>query len=350
MISHHQTRIVVRACGFVTAAILVFVGAGPSPRLAGAETPAASPEVKKSVTELLAEVAHAIARVNVGRQYRVKDAKTGKESLDLETESGTGFVIRCEPLGGSDATDDVEFDVVTNTHVLLSQVQQDWVGPAKLLCTVYGVSTKNATVLGADVLSDLAVIRVRAHASKNEMPRVLRWADPKDVRVGEDVVAIGYACDLRGQPTVTRGILSAKRRTAPTTGAAQALFADLLQTDASLNHGNSGGPLLNMRGEVLGVNSYGIPPTVNKDASGSVTGVDVPQDISLRDPAAPPSRSSSRSFAAVRSRDWTSDAPWSPSLDRSSVSSVGHSQCACRSIPPSPQRRWPQRPGSKPAT
>ena len=148
--NHDQTRIVVRACGFVTAAILVFVGAEPSPRLAGAETPAAPPEVKKSVPELLAEATHSIARIDVWRQYKIKDDKTGKESLDLESESGTGFVIRCEHLGGNNTTDDVEFDVVTNNHVFGLPGQHEWVGSARLLCTVYGLSTKSATILGTD--------------------------------------------------------------------------------------------------------------------------------------------------------------------------------------------------------
>ena len=93
------------------------------------------------------------------------------------------------------------------------------------------------------------------------------------------MVAIGFARDLRGEPTVTRGIVSAKRRTEPTTGSDQGLFADLIQTDASINHGNSGGPLLNMRGEVLGVNTYLIPPEVAKDAKGNVLNVNVTQGI-----------------------------------------------------------------------
>jgi S1-C subfamily serine protease len=75
-----------------------------------------------------------------------------------------------------------------------------------------------------------------------------------------------HARDLRGSPTVTRGIISALRRTEPTVGNEQALFADLIRSDASSNHGNSGGPLLNRRGEVLGVNTYQIRPAVTKDA------------------------------------------------------------------------------------
>ena len=128
---------------------------------------------------------------------------------------------------------------------------------------MYGVDVTDAAILGRDPLADLAVVRVRGHARKDKVPRVLSWADPNSIRVGDDVVAIGFARDLRGRPTVTRGIVGATRRTEPTTGSEQAVFADLIQSDASINHGNSGGPLVNMRGEVLGVNSYEIPPVVD---------------------------------------------------------------------------------------
>ncbi|MGD1059669.1 MAG: trypsin-like peptidase domain-containing protein [Solirubrobacteraceae bacterium] len=280
--SGRRTRIAVAACRFVAAALFVVVIAGPSPRLEGSEPPASSAEAKTSLPDLVAGVARAIARVEVWRPCQVKDAKTGKviPGLHWAGETGTGFVVRCQRVGGSDTIDDVEFDVVTNNHVLVITQQCDWTGPSNLMCTVYGLATKSATVLGTDVAADLAVIRARAQAPKGEMPKTLAWADAKSMRVGDDVVAIGYARDLRGSPTVTRGIISALRRTEPTTGidSAQALFADLIQSDASSNHGNSGGPLLNMRGEVLGVNTYQIPPAVTKDAKDNVS-VDVTYGI-----------------------------------------------------------------------
>ena len=115
------------------------------------------------------------------------------------------------------------------------------------------------------------MVRVTAQAPKGKGPSVLSWADPSSVRVGDEVVAIGYARDLSGRPSVSRGIVSATRRGSPTTGIAQELTADLIQSDAAVNHGNSGGPLLNSRGEVVGVNSCIIPPTVTKDANGNIS-------------------------------------------------------------------------------
>jgi S1-C subfamily serine protease len=78
----------------------------------------------------------------------------------------------------------------------------------------------------------------------------LRFAETAAIQVGEDVVAIGYAKGQKGKPSATRGIVSA-------VGRYFGDLSDLIQTDASINHGNSGGPLLNMRGEVVGVNTFG---------------------------------------------------------------------------------------------
>jgi S1-C subfamily serine protease len=106
-----------------------------------------------------------------------------------------------------------------------------------------------AEVVGVDELSDLAVLRVDDTLSLFHDP--LQWA--KSIQAGEDVVAIGFARGQAGAPTVTRGIVSAVDRSL---SEGDVSFAGLVQTDAAINHGNSGGPLLNMRGEVVGVNTY----------------------------------------------------------------------------------------------
>jgi len=265
----HHTKLAVGACGLVAAVFLGFLATGSAPRLKGGEQQANPPGATKTIAELVAQVRRGIARVSVVRENKTKNPQTGKDVPDFSWSSGTGFVIRCDRSGGTDTTDDVEFDVVTNNHVLELPVK-DWTGPARLFCGVYGVTTTKATVLGTDLQADLAVIRVQGQAPKDRMPRALAWADPKSIHVGDQAVAIGYARDLEGRPTVTQGIIGAMGRSEPTTGAGQGQFANLLQTDAAINHGNSGGPLLNLLGEVVGVNTYGIPPTVAKDAAGNI--------------------------------------------------------------------------------
>ncbi|MGH2632458.1 MAG: S1C family serine protease, partial [Tepidiformaceae bacterium] len=103
-----------------------------------------------------------------------------------------------------------------------------------------------------DPRSDLALIKIDA----NDLP-TLKIGTDENTFVGEDVIAIGYALDLgngAGAPTVSRGIVSAKNR-AIDEGTGQNSVLGSIQTDASINHGNSGGPLLNYKAEVVGVNT-----------------------------------------------------------------------------------------------
>ena len=96
---------------------------------------------------------------------------------------------------------------------------------------------------------DLAIIRVEAKT--NLRPAI--FGDSDALRVGEDIVAIGHALGLRGGPTVSKGVVSALDRTI--VGEAGGDLTGLVQTDAAINEGNSGGPLVNMFGEVVGINT-----------------------------------------------------------------------------------------------
>ncbi|MGI8495484.1 MAG: PDZ domain-containing protein [Pyrinomonadaceae bacterium] len=105
--------------------------------------------------------------------------------------------------------------------------------------------TFTAKVVGADALSDLAVVKIEA----NNLP-YLNLGDSDKVRVGDIVLAIGNPLGI-GQ-SVTAGIISAKGRR---TGLSDGSFEDFLQTDAPINRGNSGGALVNLNGELIGINS-----------------------------------------------------------------------------------------------
>jgi serine protease Do len=96
---------------------------------------------------------------------------------------------------------------------------------------------------------DLAIVRVSDQ--NNLRPAV--FGDSEALRIGEDVVAIGHALGLRGGPTVSKGVVSALDRTI--VGEAGGDLTGLVQTDAAINEGNSGGPLVNMFGEVVGINT-----------------------------------------------------------------------------------------------
>ena len=105
----------------------------------------------------------------------------------------------------------------------------------------------DADVLAFDTGNDLALLKVNA---SNLVAAT--FATPGSVRVGDQVVAIGYALALDGGPSVTTGIVSALKRTIFTDSGA---LNSLIQTDAAISSGNSGGPLVNMRGEVVGINT-----------------------------------------------------------------------------------------------
>jgi putative serine protease PepD len=141
---------------------------------------------------------------------------------------GTGFVY------------DTKGDIVTNQHVIS--------GAGTVKVKFSDGSTYTASVVGSDSATDVAVLRVNAPSSKLNP---LTLADSSKVEVGDGVVAIGNPFGLDG--TVTSGIVSAVGREisspddTPIEGA--------IQTDAAINHGNSGGPLLDLRGEVIGITS-----------------------------------------------------------------------------------------------
>jgi serine protease Do len=133
--------------------------------------------------------------------------------------------------------------ILTNNHVVAGaqQVTVEFVDGRSLA----------AKVIGTDPPSDLAVLKVAGTGFKT-----VPLADSAQARVGDVVLAVGHPLGL-GQ-TVTMGIISAKGRS---TGASRGAIEDFLQTDAPINRGNSGGALVNLRGELVGINSQILSPT-----------------------------------------------------------------------------------------
>jgi S1-C subfamily serine protease len=143
-----------------------------------------------------------------------------------ETGEGTGIVI--SPDGY----------ILTNAHVVSGAT-------TVTVTTASSAKALSATVIGADTAHDVALIKVDNPAGALPAADLGRSAD---VKVGDDVVAIGNALGLRGDPTVTRGIVSALNRTVDN-------LTGMIQTDAAINPGNSGGPLVNSTGQVIGINT-----------------------------------------------------------------------------------------------
>ena len=142
--------------------------------------------------------------------------------------TGTGIVITSDG------------DILTNDHV---------VDGADKVSVLFAGDTEPtaATVLAVDVGNDLALI----HVDKSGLTPAV-FADPSSIDIGDEVVAVGFALDLDGGPTVTRGIVSALNRTIVSGDGA---LDGLIQTDTAISSGNSGGPLVNTRGQVIGINT-----------------------------------------------------------------------------------------------
>ena len=132
--------------------------------------------------------------------------------------------------------------IVTNYHVVQKADQ--------LTVVTYDGSEYDAEMVGKDKFSDLAVIRVKAD---KDFPTI-SFADAGEVKVGQWVLAFGSPLSADLENTVTAGIVSAVGRTSQKLARLN-LASELIQTDASINQGNSGGPLVNLNGEMIGVNN-----------------------------------------------------------------------------------------------
>jgi 2-alkenal reductase len=202
----------------------------PSPTLTSAEASAAS-----GVDIGLTSLADLYGQVSPGVvTIWIYGGPSGPHDPDVPFAQGSGFVI------------DREGHIITNHHVVegAASIEVDFTSGRKAW----------AELLGSDLDSDLALLKVDIPSAELTP---LELGDSDLIRVGDLVVAIGNPFGLTG--TLTLGVVSAIGRTLDsqrTTPAGDGFYSagDILQTDAALNPGNSGGPLLNLNGEVIGVN------------------------------------------------------------------------------------------------
>ena len=205
--------------------------------------PAASSETS-TIGEIYKASAAAVVEITVSSAGQTNQFGGGGGTQQAQ---GSGFVY------------DTEGHVITNQHVVD--------GAESVSVKFANGKTYSATVIGTDPSTDLAVIDVDAPASALTP---LELADSSEVEVGDGVIAIGSPFGL--EQTVTTGIVSALHRqiTSPNNFS----IDDAIQTDAAINHGNSGGPLLDLNGDVIGVNSQ-----IESDSGGNDgVGFAVPSD------------------------------------------------------------------------
>jgi putative serine protease PepD len=172
------------------------------------------------------------------RAYRGVVEITVTEAASSSTPFGGGGGT--QQAQGSGWVYDSDGHIVTNAHVVD--------GATSIKVRFWDGKTYTATVSGVDKSTDLAVIKVDAPSSELYP---LTVGDSRQLQVGDGVVAIGSPFGL--EETVTSGIVSALHRAIQ--GVTNFTINDSIQTDAAINHGNSGGPLLNTQGQVVGVNA-----------------------------------------------------------------------------------------------
>jgi serine protease Do len=207
-----------------------------------AAAPAGAPA---SLADMVEKLQPAVVNISTRQRVQVQNPFAGTPFGDLfggnqpqtrQAQSlGSGFLISSDGY------------VVTNAHVVSAGAEGATVD--SITVTLTNREEYPATLVGRDVASDLAVLKIDA---KKPLPFV-KFGDSTKARVGDWVVAIGNPFALSG--TVTAGIISAVHRA---TGGAYDRF---IQTDASINQGNSGGPMFDMRGNVIGINSQILSPS-----------------------------------------------------------------------------------------
>lgn len=173
-------------------------------------------------------------RLDVGKVIDHMAASVVTISADVDSALGPGQSVGTGVIISSDG------EILTNAHVVedATEIRVRLAGETE---------PREARLLAADPGNDLALLRMSGDGFD-----AATFADPGSTRLGDEVVAIGFALGLDGDPSVTLGIVSALDRTI---GADGAFLNGLIQTDAAISSGNSGGPLVNARGEVVGINT-----------------------------------------------------------------------------------------------
>jgi serine protease Do len=194
--------------------------------------------VNISTTQRVQVNSNPLAGTPFGDLFGGGDANGGRPVTREAQSLGSGFIISADGY------------IVTNNHVISGGDGPGAAAVSSIKVTLPDRTEYDATLVGRDPTSDLAVLKIKA----SNLPFV-RFGDSTKTRVGDWVVAIGNPFGLGG--TVTAGIVSALHRVTGQGGA----YDRYIQTDASINQGNSGGPMFDIDGNVIGINTMIFSPT-----------------------------------------------------------------------------------------
>lgn len=221
----------------------------PVPSPASTSTSNTGTAAKVDVSKIVSEVDPGVVDI------------TSTDSYTGAVDAGTGMVLTSSG------------EVLTNNHVIA--------GGTSIVAQVDGSGTKyTAKVVGTDPTQDVALLQLQNASGMS----TVKVGNSSTVTVGEPVVAIGNALALPGPPTVTEGIISALDRsitaTDSGTGTSENLVG-LFQTDAPLSPGNSGGPLINSQGQVIGMNTAAATGSGGENASNIGFSIPINEALSI---------------------------------------------------------------------
>ncbi|GEP84333.1 putative protease [Staphylococcus piscifermentans] len=195
-------------------------------------------EKYKTVNQMLNDVSPTIVGViNMQKAQSLEDFFNGSAGKSQEAGIGSGVIYQKSGQGAY---------IVTNNHVVD--------GASEIKVQLHDSKQVKARLIGKDALTDIAVLKIdNAPGTK-----AINFADSSKVKTGDSVFAIGNPLGLEFANTVTSGIISANERTIDTETSEGSNKVNVLQTDAAINPGNSGGALVNINGDLVGINSMKI--------------------------------------------------------------------------------------------
>ena len=196
----------------------------PTPTVRSGVTTIAKDETTTTVKAAIAKITPSVVLI----KGTITRSNGGQFGGSASTAAGTGMIVSSDGF------------VLTNAHVVN--------GATNITVTLADGSTKSATIVGLDATADIAVIKISDASGLTPVT----FAKSADVQVGDTVIAVGNAEALGNTPSVTAGIISATNRSLSSSSGS---LTGLLQTDAAISPGNSGGPLVDSNGNVVGMNT-----------------------------------------------------------------------------------------------
>lgn len=191
-----------------------------------------------SVNQMITDVSPAIVGViNMQKAQNLDDLLKGKSAKSEEAGVGSGVIYQKN--NGSAY-------IVTNNHVIDSA--------SEIKVQLHNSNQVDAKLIGKDALTDIAVLKI----DDTKGTKAIDFANSSKVKTGDSVFAMGNPLGLEFANSVTSGIISASERTIDTQTSAGANKVNVLQTDAAINPGNSGGALVDLNGNLVGINSMKI--------------------------------------------------------------------------------------------